>query len=1174
MIVLILLLVSLYGLIQLPNVQTWLVGKVANTLSNKLGAEVSISRVDLSFFHSIEFEKLLIRDKTGDTLVFAGKASADATNWFFLKKHFTIKDVQLEDGVLKMKRDSKTWNYQFLLDYFKGDTLQKSKSDLSFDLNKIRLRHFRISSTDDWIGESMKIGVDDLFVKIKKTDIDKGNIEIENIDAKNPYFSLWNYDGKRTSEEEKQSNLSKTQKGTSNPFHVKISKFNIVNGSFFSDEPTERSIYADKFDELHIRFTDINASLTGISITPDALKAHLTMNAKERCGFKLNKLESDVLIDSSMMEFKKLSIITDKSKVGDYYAMKYRSFKDDMNDFLNRVEVVGRLTKSKVHSDDIAFFAPELKDWKREFDMIGKTTGTLNRFEIRDMIVKSNNTLVQGDLSLRDIDDLDNMFLIFNSTGSLTNFKEISSFAPMISALKKEELQRLGNIYYKGNFTGFFTDFVAKGDVRTDIGSLATDLKFNLNDKGIASYQGDLKTDQFDLGKLMNETSVGKISLKGKVQGQGFTLKTVKTSFSGIVSAIDFNGYNYKNVDITGTFDKNNFIGNLSISDSNLSIRSLKGKVLFEADNVTVNLNADLEKANLKAIRLLNKEIGFSGKVDMNFSGSDIDHVIGDAIIHSGSLTHNNKTLPFTGLSVSASKVDDQKSISLKSDVLEASITGQYSMSELPDAFKLFLHNYYPSYIPKPNLNLSNQAFSFLLKTENIDEIMQVILPDWEGGNHAKIEGGLNLSKNEFNIDADVPYFRYKNNELRNTSIQGNGNLDTLYVAAKVEDYYSSDSLHLTNTSIELKSKDDVSLIQLHSGQEGTLNEANVHASVQTFSDGFNLQFMPSSLVLNGKKWDIRKDGTFSIHGKLVQAQDISFSHNEESISLSSELDELGDHSNLKANLTQVKSADFMPLFFREPEVKGTISGTISINDPLGKQNVDFNAQVDSLSIEKELIGKVSINGIAQPKEGQLNFNAHSMDTTNDFDIKGGYTFGETSSNTFLANLKGKKINISILRPYLNDVFDEMDGTATTDLTLTYGKNAEYLTGQVMVNKATLKVGYTQVRYFIENQPIVFKEDEIAFNLLLLKDSLGNSAAMGGRIYHRFFDDFEFRNLRIESSKLSLLNTTKKDNPQFYGQAIGRAKMNIFGPLNNLRIQIDAEPMTLDSSHIYLSTSE
>ncbi|MEN9964481.1 MAG: hypothetical protein RL582_1576 [Bacteroidota bacterium] len=140
-------------MIQLPKVQTWLVGKAAHSLSKKLGTEVSIGHVNLSFFHSLQFEKLLIRDKTGDTLLYAGKASADATNWFFLKDHFTIKDVRMENGVLKMKRNSKIWNYQFLLDEFTSDNPKKTKSSVSFDINRVRLKHFRISTVDDWIGE-------------------------------------------------------------------------------------------------------------------------------------------------------------------------------------------------------------------------------------------------------------------------------------------------------------------------------------------------------------------------------------------------------------------------------------------------------------------------------------------------------------------------------------------------------------------------------------------------------------------------------------------------------------------------------------------------------------------------------------------------------------------------------------------------------------------------------------------------------------------------------------------------------------------------------------------------------------------------------------------------------------------------------------------------------------
>jgi hypothetical protein len=55
---------------------------------------------------------------------------------------------------------------------------------------------------------------------------------------------------------------------------------------------------------------------------------------------------------------------------------------------------------------------------------------------------------------------------------------------------------------------------------------------------------------------------------------------------------------------------------------------------------------------------------------------------------------------------------------------------------------------------------------------------------------------------------------------------------------------------------------------------------------------------------------------------------------------------------------------------------------------------------------------------------------------------------------------------------------------------------------------------------------------------------------------------------------MALLNTNKKDNAEFYGNIIGRAAMTINGPLSNLQMDINGAPSELDSSHIYLVTSE
>ena len=60
----------------------------------------------------------------------------------------------------------------------------------------------------------------------------------------------------------------------------------------------------------------------------------------------------------------------------------------------------------------------------------------------------------------------------------------------------------------------------------------------------------------------------------------------------------------------------------------------------------------------------------------------------------------------------------------------------------------------------------------------------------------------------------------------------------------------------------------------------------------------------------------------------------------------------------------------------------------------------------------------------------------------------------------------------------------------------------------------------------------------------------------------------------METAKMILLNTTKIDNSIFYGYVIGSARMNINGPLSNIQMDISGTPTDLDTSKIFLSTTE
>ena len=125
-----------------------------------------------------------------------------------------------------------------------------------------------------------------------------------------------------------------------------------------------------------------------------------------------------------------------------------------------------------------------------------------------------------------------------------------------------------------------------------------------------------------------------------------------------------------------------------------------------------------------------------------------------------------------------------------------------------------------------------------------------------------------------------------------------------------------------------------------------------------------------------------------------------------------------------------------------------------------------------------------------------------------------------------------------------------------------------------------LTVNYTRCRYLFEkNSILTFNPDEIDLGGLKVRDTLNNTASISGKLYHNFFADFFFNELHFRTDrrngnpgKFVLLNTTAKDNKQFFGNVIGEADLSLNGPVTDMRMIISGEPT--DSSHIYLPTGE
>ncbi len=1140
---------------------------------------MTVQKIDFTFFNKLELEGLMVEDRSKDTLLYAGSAKVSINDWFFAKDKIILHYIGLDDAVVNMKRKDSVWNYQFLIDYFSSPSTTKTKksNNLEFDFKETHFRNIRFNKIDQWLGEDMIVSVTKLDATIQMADFVNQKISLNELTLDKPYFSQYSYTGNRPEDssivviplqDEPMPAVKKKEPG----WLLDLKKLTVRNGTFQNDKETLRLPTVDHFDGQHILFSSIDATFNNVVFNNGSVKANVTISGKERSGFEIKKLAADMTFTAEQMEFDHLDLITNKSRLRDYYSMRYASFNYDMNRFLSNVLIEGHFKDSELNSDDLAFFSPALKSWKKVFYLDGNAKGTVDNFMIKQMKIRSGKSAVAGDLVMRGLPDINTTFIDFKSDGLQTNYTDLVTLIPSLKKVTQPNLSRLGNIYYKGNFTGFINDFVAFGTIITDLGMITADLNMKLPEKGVPTYSGKLITNNFKLGAFTNSSQVGNISMNGKIKGSGFTLKDLKANFDGYIPQVEFNGYNYNNIHASGDFVNSTFNGHLTIDDPNLSIRSLDGSLSLTGKEIAFNLTADLERANLKEMRFSNQNLSLSGQFSLNFTGNNIDNFLGTAKIYNASLKKDSTYLSFDSLTLHSTLAGNRKILSLQSNEIDAEVSGTFKILELPDAFKVFLSKYYPAYIKKPSYWVSNQDLTFSIRTKEIEQYIGLLDSRLSGFNNAAISGSLDLANYKLNILADIPAFGYDGKTFTNIFLKGNGNRDTLMTDVTIGDIALSDSLHFPDTKLLLSSNNDITEIHLKTSAGKTLNDAELNASVQTLSDGVKVHFYPSSFIINDKKWLLDKDGELTVRKNFIDANEIKFSHENQQIVLSTALDDLTDQTHIVAKLTEVSLEDFIPFAFKKPSLKGLLTGIATVRDPFGKISIEFEGKADSLSMDDKYIGNVHLSGNANTSTGLIEFKANTTDTSNIFSVNGSFNYKDSSENQMAVNLEAARINLNILEPFLGTVFSKMDGMAATNLKLYGGPEHRYITGKATILDGALKIAYTQCRYFIKDETINFEKDLIDLGAIRLRDSLGYTGTLSGKISHEFFDKLSFDNVRLETAKLSLLNTTKYDNAQFYGNVIGKAFMNINGPTTNLHMDIDGEPSILDSSHIYLAT--
>jgi len=979
---------------------------------------------------------------------------------------------------------------------------------------------------------------------------------------------------------DKFSSKDSTKKDSGNSWKVNFSGLTIINSDFvYKDENDSAKTKGINYYDLDVK--KINGKITAIAFNADTIKANVNyLTLQEKSRFILKDLSCNATINPVELQFDDLTIATPNSKVvTDNLYFKYNGYKQ-LTDFINKVQFKSRFEKTKIDMNDIAFFAPQVTGINKILDFEGDVSGKINDLRGNDLkILFGKYSKFEGKVCMTGLPDIDETFIHLNIKDLETGKSDLEQL-PLYPFNKGEHIQlpnnigMLGMIKFKGDFTGFYNDFVTYGNFSTALGIISSDIAMQQDSSShVIKYKGKIKSPEFNLGKFtFTDKYIGEITVDADIDGQGLDENT-SGNLKGIVKSIEINQYNYQNINVEGNLAKKIFNGKLSINDYNIDLK-FDGDIDFTRKIPVLDFSSSINHANLIALNIVKnrKSSVLSTNLDVKISGNTLDNLLGEIKITNTFYNENNESYTLKNLNILAENNNQIKTLQLQSDIADGELTGDYNLNDLSESFTNFLHNYIPSYIKKDNrATSSTENLEFNFKVENYDGVTKLFFPQLKIAANTSVSGKYNSKNNSINLDVTSDQVSLYGNQLKKFKIHLANENQSLNLTTNCERLAYGDSSGLDQFSINAHTENDSCTFKLQ-WENKTKNKYKADVNGQfTFMNNNTMKFQikPSEIYVADSLWKIPSDNEIVIDSGKTVIKNLSFRNNNQSIKLEGAVsNDKNDQLVLSLDSFNLSSVNFLTKNISSA-FKGSVSGNASVsslyNKPIFSSSLNFN----NLSLNNEYIGKGSVNSSYNKEKDLVSFNgSFTKGIVPNVQFTGTYHPSQKEDNIDI-ELAMEAFKMELFEKYVKDYCSDFKGQVSGKLDIKGTFANPVMKGKLNMQAKKITVNYLNTGYSFASD-ITVEPNSFGVENLQLSDLNGNSAIVNGKIYHTNYKNFQL-DFDINANKFMCLNTTESNNTTYYGKAFATGIMNIFGFLDNLTF--DANIKTTKGTHIVIPLS-
>ena len=933
------------------------------------------------------------------------------------------------------------------------------------------------------------------------------------------------------------------------------SSINIVDLNFVLTDENKKETPIVYYSNINGYFDNFKVNGSNVSTSIHDLKTI------ENHNINIVDFKTDFSFSNTKMELLKTVLKTEKSNLSADIVFNYNE--GDLSNFTDKVHI-----DANIISGDIV-----LPDLKKLYDEFGKNDqihftahakGTINDFVLNDVDLKSDrNSSFKGTVKLTDVLHPKKFKLEADIKKLSSSFDHLVNLFPKLLGGKiPASLEKAG--YFSSNGKVFLTStsIDAKLNTRSEIGNSKVDIELtNFDQIENALYKGKIELIDFNLGKFVNDSLIGELSMVGEVNGKGTTIENINIKITGAVTKHQYKGYTYSNIDINGTFKDKHFNGELIVNDPGIQL-IFKGLADFSGEKYIFDFNADVDFADFYKLNLFTRDERsiLKGKIDINLIGSNLDNIEGDIRFIDAVYINQNDIYNFKDFNISSKRNDSIREVYINStDIINGSVIGNFKFKELGKLAKNSLGSLYGNY--QKEVVSGGQFLDFHFNIYN--KIIEVFYPKVKLGPNSIIKGEINSDEDKFVLYIKSPEVEAFDVFVEDIDLQINNKnplFNTLLSVDKIDSkYYNIANVNLVNIVLNdtlFMRTDFIGGRELKESYEfsfyHTINEKNQSIFGINKSE---IKFKNNTWKINPNSNDQNKL-VFDENFKTYAIDNINMESGNQHIDLAGLINGV-DTQFIDLKLENVNLYDITP-DIDSVRIDGKLNGSINFKKVNGKTLPYADLTINYFNINSDYYGDLTLKAESDQSTKNYNFDIELINS----DLKSFYSKGSIDLNsedpTIIASTKFDNFKINAFSPLGKNVLTNIRGLASGEVSITGIIKNPDIDGEINLVGAGIELPYLNVNYdFIENAKVRLYGQTFDFQPMTIQDDvMKTKGIMKGTITHKEFKKWDL-DLELSTDNLLILNTEDKENAIYYGTGLLAGKTTLKGYTDELIINVD-----------------